>query len=1043
MSKTFKTNRCNACCSGCFVKCPTIMAIVIFTITIFFIAYLAASLNLKLEGDISGDIKDERTQRYYAFTNAKDALDSNNDPVPQQSLSTYSLQVIYKDTSSSKNLVGETQLGQMRKIETKIIKVSDYSNYCVLVNNGTECSNTSSVIPALTVGTTEPNEKPSDWPLHTYGSEIDPDFNQVKNSLQEQYLNSSYLYGSDYSNTTQSGQYLRSFFEFGLPLKSYTNEFSDRDSQNDDYSTWLNDVVSVLDSYADEKNVEVVYGGDYAILAELNKLLAHDSYFSIGSVYFVFFYMWFATRSGFLASFGMLQILLSFPCALILYGVVFNIKFFSSLNILAIYIILAIGADDIFIFIDTWNHSRHQGSPINDSLLNRMKWTYPHAAKAMAITSATTAFAFLVTAINPIVEISSFGIFAFCLVTINYILVITLFPAIVVMYEKYYSHHHCCWCCACKRKIKGGFLSYEKEQNVCCSTCGTKACNKVCCCNCKRSDKLAMDWDGIDTQEFDDQKEPALFQKPDTLYEEDSDVEQEGKNKDENQEQIKSHENELFQTVKLNKKMDPSQMTRVERFLYLKFAPTITHKIFRWVLIVVFLVIFIVFVVAVAKMKPSDNEEQSLPDSSNFVRFLKYSTNNFPISIEQKSYVQVDVTWGLKGYDISNVNKFDPDSHGTVEWDNNFDLKPTQNQLWIESFCNKTAADPSIVSENDIQCVMVDFHQYRTDNNLSFPIPDGGNHEFGVALKTYLEGPGRNDFFQDVLFSKEGDVKLMTASFSSLLKMANNIPYTKLKPVYDDWQNYVNNQNGQAPYGVNSCFQTADGWWVWMNTQKIFIRSAITGSVSSIAVAFVVITLSTMNWRIGLLSTFTITCIVISVLGCMQLMGWALGVIESICATILAGLAVDYVVHFAHAVNSSKSKKRVKRVRDALYSVGVSIFSGCTTTIGASLFLFLCYIVFFIKFGKFVLLTVLFSFAYSFLFFLPLCTVLGPSGHGFKQGDLCRRKKQPGDKLREIEFDDQIEKLPEIESDEDTKADPDFNPQPALVGDDLQENDKL
>ena len=37
------------------------------------------------------------------------------------------------------------------------------------------------------------------------------------------------------------------------------------------------------------------------------------------------------------------------------------------------------------------------------------------------------------------------------------------------------------------------------------------------------------------------------------------------------------------------------------------------------------------------------------------------------------------------------------------------------------------------------------------------------------------------------------------------------------------------------------------------------------------------------------------------VLGIMVLMGWQLGMTESICLTILAGFCVDYIVHFAHS----------------------------------------------------------------------------------------------------------------------------------------------
>ena len=39
----------------------------------------------------------------------------------------------------------------------------------------------------------------------------------------------------------------------------------------------------------------------------------------------------------------------------------------------------------------------------------------------------------------------------------------------------------------------------------------------------------------------------------------------------------------------------------------------------------------------------------------------------------------------------------------------------------------------------------------------------------------------------------------------------------------------------------------------------------------------------------------------------MDLLGWELGTVESICLTIVAGFSVDYVVHLAHAYTHSKS----------------------------------------------------------------------------------------------------------------------------------------
>lgn len=74
----------------------------------------------------------------------------------------------------------------------------------------------------------------------------------------------------------------------------------------------------------------------------------------------------------------------------------------------------------------------------------------------------------------------------------------------------------------------------------------------------------------------------------------------------------------------------------------------------------------------------------------------------------------------------------------------------------------------------------------------------------------------------------------------------------------------------------------------------------------------------------------TISFIIISVLGTMGFLGWQLGDIESICLMILAGFAIDYVVHLAHAFMESESPGRVERVADALADLGISVRTPCT-----------------------------------------------------------------------------------------------------------------
>ena len=54
----------------------------------------------------------------------------------------------------------------------------------------------------------------------------------------------------------------------------------------------------------------------------------------------------------------------------------------------------------------------------------------------MLVTSSTTAFAFLSSVFSKLVPIRSFGIFAAIIIPMNFILVITLYPAFIIIEEK-------------------------------------------------------------------------------------------------------------------------------------------------------------------------------------------------------------------------------------------------------------------------------------------------------------------------------------------------------------------------------------------------------------------------------------------------------------------------------------------------------------------------------------------------------------------------------------------------------------------------------
>lgn len=167
---------------------------------------------------------------------------------------------------------------------------------------------------------------------------------------------------------------------------------------------------------------------------ETGNIVMEDFMLVIGSVLFVFTYMSFHLKSTFLAGMAMINIIISFPITLLIFSA-FQITYFSSLHIMAIFIVLGIAADDVFVFIDAWDQSAglHQ---LTGNYERRMAYTFRRAANAMLATSSTTAACFFATGMSEIMPLASFGIFAGILVPINFLLVITAFPIFIMFYER-------------------------------------------------------------------------------------------------------------------------------------------------------------------------------------------------------------------------------------------------------------------------------------------------------------------------------------------------------------------------------------------------------------------------------------------------------------------------------------------------------------------------------------------------------------------------------------------------------------------------------
>jgi protein dispatched 1 len=206
----------------------------------------------------------------------------------------------------------------------------------------------------------------------------------------------------------------------------------------------MNDIASP--GHNDKVNTYYFMG--VLILEVLLDIVIRDALMAIASFVFVFLYLRLTVGSWFLAIIGMTEIIMSVPVSWFLYKTVLRIEYFAFLNVLTLYIVAAIGADDIFIFMDAYKQSAHSDDPeVLEDLESRMSWVYRRTGSAMFITSATTCAAFLCTLITPLVDIRSFGIFAAIVIFMDYVLVMTLFCTAVVIYHNKFERPGCCFSC--------------------------------------------------------------------------------------------------------------------------------------------------------------------------------------------------------------------------------------------------------------------------------------------------------------------------------------------------------------------------------------------------------------------------------------------------------------------------------------------------------------------------------------------------------------------------------------------------------------------
>lgn len=434
---------------------------------------VAVGINMAAMGNNDWLIPEARpVERMDAINDAYDSLDDAGNTTTQSEVPFY--QTFMYFTKSRTNVFTPEHILSMCELEATLIDMDRWNTkYCYVDADGAEgeCSSArdlsivnyfygDDIFTAAANSNTDVNcYLLNESYVETKAQYLVDQMNSESGRLDYGYYMARNTEEKGYSSRTRSG------IAFGGPLRGFSKLADiNGDKQAQKYQSFLLKWARKVWKRYDMKNeflktafMDTMDKGDLEMLIFSTPLWDVEGFrlfegdFIMVIFAFLFVYCWILQhlRSCFLGTVAIIQIFLSIPASLFLYRVIFQIEYFSTMQQLVIFVVLGVGADDVFVMVDGWKDTaydvpRDPGFTDRDWWQRRLKSCYIRTAQAVLNTSFTTAMAFCATAVSPIMPISTFGVFGAVCIIMNYIFVITLTPAAVIINEEING-------CCCKK----------------------------------------------------------------------------------------------------------------------------------------------------------------------------------------------------------------------------------------------------------------------------------------------------------------------------------------------------------------------------------------------------------------------------------------------------------------------------------------------------------------------------------------------------------------------------------------------------------------
>jgi len=813
----------------------------------------------------------------------------------------------------------------------------------------------------------------------------------------------------------------------GVPISGYNSSTEDLDKQEEElgiscYET-VHDYLLKRQS-ANGLNLYWICTAEYKPYY-IGEVISADSMWLIATILFVYIYMVFNVNSFFIASMGLFMIFMSFTPGMVLYRYVAGYAYFGTLNMLVLFIMLSIGADNIFVLNDTWQQERNRamvtyswirskGSPeeIQRSIRRRLQCTVGHTGKVMFTTSISTMMSFVSNSISSFPGIYCFGAFAAIVVAVNYIAVCTFMPTALVVHELYFWTDEAWGCCQRKRRNpevaeKKKSLDLADERRPIDIFLEEKCYSMI-----YRFRLVILIGFFILQSVFlsfmarlePDPNEPLILPATDPVQE------------------FNSKFTEYFTRF-----VDPFKITNhiaigidgIDRSGTDETVPDDLGKA-------------IYAEVSFYSEQEQQFLEQLCSDAETGDRYddLAGRMVNFDVDVTLQCFM---IQFRNSIYEDSYYETF------MVE-----DMRKKYYDDWYVRVVNSSATFTRLTETffidiadinngSDIMSRLSDC--YENDgpwNHRSFPIKDpyNGTDKSGACFMSvfvlwlnsymspsdpnYSPGQTNNEHYKEFIWAESretddqysGQHYLNFFEFTIELSIGTKTNYEEAFNYYDNWEswldNWKNNVEGEQskfegycddtgtcvisnyvampPSWSSSIMFTDTGIWTYYKMQSVILAECFEGIFLALLFAFCVMVFATGNWIISVYAIIVILGLVIDVMGFTVMQGYKLGVVEAVIYIMVVGMSVDYVVHLAEAYLHSGEVLRVHAARRMLGIVGISVISGAVSTCGGIMFLIFSYNQFFYKFGLNIFFLMVMASLYAIVGFTAAMASFGPEG---------------------------------------------------------------